>query len=203
MRLATRKILVTTILISIILIVAQLFWKTEFVYSLPTPVPNHYKAVSLGTKLNIREKLNLNPEKPILIHFFNPECPCSKFNIPHFISLYNQYGNQIQFVFVALPKSQPISEAALREKYNLKMPIYFDKTLAENCGVYSTPQAAIIDKDDKLFFRGNYNRNRYCTDKQTEFVRQAIQSILNNSNYIEKDLRAMISYGCTLPNCKK
>lgn len=80
------------------------------------------------------------------------------------------------------------------------MTILIDKNemLAKACGVYSTPQAALLQQDNKLYFRGNYNRSRYCTDKNTSFAQMAIDSLLSGRqppHFIEL---ATQSYGCTI-----
>ena len=58
--------------------IAFLFWHNEFVYSLPTPIPKNYNAVNAGTDIDIPDSLQSKGNKPIFLHFFNPDCPCSK-----------------------------------------------------------------------------------------------------------------------------
>lgn len=38
-------------------------------------------------------------------------------------------------------------------------------------GVYGTPQAVIPDGEGRLYYRGNYNRSRFCPQEWTEYVR--------------------------------
>src|SRR3981081_3389719 len=80
--------------------IAFLFWHNEFVYSLPTPIPKNYKTVNPGTIIHIPESLRSKNNKPVFLHFFNPDCPCSKFNITHFKSLVKQYHNEVDFAIV-------------------------------------------------------------------------------------------------------
>src|SRR6266576_2468714 len=82
--------------------IAFLFWHTEFVYSLPTPVPKNYKVVSPGSTIHIPQSLVSKNNKPVFLHFFNPDCPCSKFNITHFKSLVKQYNNEATFAIVVM-----------------------------------------------------------------------------------------------------
>jgi hypothetical protein len=69
--------------------------------------------------------------------------------------------------------------------------------------VYSTPQAVLFDGDNKLYYRGNYNKSRFCTDKQTNFAQMAIDSLLSNRTNLITDKAALKSYGCCLPKCTK
>jgi thiol-disulfide isomerase/thioredoxin len=197
-----RKVAVITWLIVLMATVVVLFWYNEWVYSLPTPVPENYKVVDTGTSVDIAGKLSFKPGKPVFLHFYNPDCPCSRFNMPHFKSLVNQYRNKIQFVIVPVTPKKYTAEAILK-KFDLDLPVIFDTTLATACGVYSTPQAVLLDTSHQLYFRGNYNRSRFCTDKKTEYARRAIDKLLHNNAAIIFDQFALKAYGCQLPNCTK
>ncbi len=74
-----------------------------------------------------------------------------------------------------------------------------DKKLANACGVYSTPQAAIIQTSNRLYFRGNYNRSRYCTSKESNFVQMALDSLVADKRPPIFNELATNSYGCSLP----
>jgi hypothetical protein len=70
--------------------------------------------------------------------------------------------------------------------------------IAEACGVYSTPQAVIIDRDNKLFYRGNYNASRYCTSKATNFAELSLIALLNKRPAPVFSIAATQAYGCEL-----
>lgn len=86
----------------IFIIIAFLFWHNELVYSLPTPIPKNYKAVTPGNIIQIPVSLHRKDNKPVFLHFFNPDCPCSKFNISHFKSLVKQYSSEATFAIVVM-----------------------------------------------------------------------------------------------------
>ncbi|MEM6299939.1 MAG: hypothetical protein AAF740_14720, partial [Bacteroidota bacterium] len=73
-----------------------------------------------------------------------------------------------------------------------------EKVLTESCGVYATPQAVLITPDGKLFYRGNYNVSRYCTDRSTRFAEQAIGALLAGENPPDFGELATTAYGCEL-----
>jgi hypothetical protein len=171
------------------------------VYSLPTPVPSDYNKVIPGQAIDLNGKVAV-ADKLVFLHFFNPTCPCSKFNIPHFKSLAKKYAGEISFAIVVMGKEKNYSEEEIKEKFGLDIPVYFDAAIAKRCGVYSTPQAVIIN-DGKLYYRGNYNRNRYCTEKKSNYAEMAIDSLLENVSRPTFNQYALVSYGCTLPTCKK
>lgn len=197
-----RKVAVITWLLVLLAFIIVLFWHYEYIYKQPTPVPENYRNVKTGTIIPIANKLPVTSDKPVFLHFYNPDCPCSRFNIPHFNSLVQQYGNEVQFVIVPVTKKKLTATDVLK-KFKVQVPVVFDSTLATSCGVYSTPQAAIIDTVQQLFYRGNYNKSRYCADKKSEYARQALDNLLHNNAAIISDMFALKAYGCSLPQCTK
>lgn len=196
-----KKILLTLWFSLLLTAVFVLFWKNEFKYSLPTPIPKDYHAIAMGSKIDL--KCCTMDQKPVFIHFFNPECPCSRFNVPHVSELIKKYGDRINFKIVVLHNEKSVTIEEIQNKFDSKIPVYFDPAIAKNCGVFSTPQAALIDSSQKLYFRGNYNKTRYCTDAETNYAQQAIESLLSHTNAPTFDALALRAYGCSLPKCTK
>lgn len=182
-------------------LILGLFWYNEGIYKLPTPVPKGYRPVAIGTKIDLTLPI-ANNIKPTFIHFFNPDCPCSKFNIKHVKALIANYRSDADFI-VVLVTAKDYEAQEIKERYLLDVPVIKDEGLAKRCGVYSTPQAVILDGARKLYYRGNYNRNRYCTDKKTNYAEQALMQLINNSPQIKFNQFALRAYGCQLPGCKK
>ena len=199
-----KKIFIAAWLIIIGSGIAYIFWYQEWKYNLPTPVPATYHTINSGTYVSIKGIPGLeHSSKPLFLHFFNPNCPCSRFNISHFKSLVKEYGDKIDFAVVALTSNKRYTEKDIQQKFDLEIPVVFDSAYAAACGVYSTPQAALINTDKSLYYRGNYNKSRYCTDKKTNYAQIAIESLLAEQRQPELGPAATVSYGCTLPTCKK
>ena len=182
--------------------ICAFFWYNDLVYRLPTPVPENYKAVNTNATINLASKLKSDNNKPVFLHFFNPVCPCSRFNITHFKSLVKQYADEANFAIVVM-SNKKYTEKEIQSKFDIKLPVLFDTAIAASCGVYSTPQAVIIDTNQKLYYRGNYNKSRYCSDKKTEYARIALDSLLHHNSNVVFDQFALKAYGCELPKCSK
>jgi thiol-disulfide isomerase/thioredoxin len=180
-----------------------IFWQNELKYNLPTPVPTKYHGVSTGTYINTQGKLAASPGKPVFIHFFNPDCPCSRFNMPHFKSLVKQYGNKISFAVVVLAEDKDYTPRDIQDRFDLEIPVLFDSSLAADCGVYATPQAVLLDAQHNLYYRGNYNKSRYCTNKESNYAQMAIDTLLNHNSMPVFNAYALTAYGCVLPACNK
>jgi hypothetical protein len=185
--------------------IALIFWRYEWKYGQPTPIPTGYHDVSRGTPVQLPASAAayLHPNgKPLFLHFFNPDCPCSRFNMPQFKALVQKYGNRVSFAIDIMgPKT--FTPAEIQDKFDLPypIPVLQDSAVAAACGVYSTPQAVLIDKAGRLYFRGNYNRSRYCSDEKTSFARQAIDGLLGGNYSLTFSPVALKAYGCTLPSC--
>jgi hypothetical protein len=197
-----KKLLVIIWLILLCSAVSALFWYNEWRYHLPTPVPLNYRPIAAGTPIKLNASLDKDHSKPIFLHFFNPDCPCSRFNISSFKSLVKQYSRQVNF-FVVVMNNDHYTARQIQDKFDLDIPVLFDASLAKACGVYSTPQAALLDAAHKLYYRGNYNRSRYCTDEKTSYAKIAITGLLHDHARLLFDRLALRAYGCSLPNCSK
>ncbi len=180
--------------------ISYIFWFTDWKYSLPTPVPSEYHPVTTGTPVDLAGKLPFVANKPVFLHFFNPDCPCSRFNIPFFKSLAKKYGDKVSFAIVVL-NNQAYTAKQIQTKFDLDVPVSFDSTLAAACGVYSTPQAVLLDANHHLYYRGNYNKSRYCTDSRSNYAQMAIDSLFGNIPRPVFATYALKAYGCQLPAC--
>jgi hypothetical protein len=189
-------------LLTLFLGVVSLFWYKELKYALPTPIPHNYVIVKPGAEIVLPSKLSAYQDKPLFLHFFNPDCPCSRFNIDHVRRLIGQYGDKARFVIILLTNKK-YTEKEIQTRFDIRVPVLRDSSIALLCGVYSTPQAVIIDNQHKLFYRGNYNQSRYCTNRNSNYAQIALEALLKNNYSIEFNPLAVRAYGCQLPNCRK
>ncbi len=180
--------------------IGVLFWYEDVQYAQPTPRPASLVQQPVGTRLVLGTASTAPGSKPLLLHFFNPSCPCSRFNRRHLRELYSQYGHAVDMVVVLQAKDTLEAICKYRD-WELPMGYVTDPEgkLAERCGVYATPQAVLLSPDTKLYYRGNYNTSRYCVDRQTQFARQALQALLAGQPAPAFPLVAETAYGCLLP----
>ena len=197
-----RRWMVIIWLILVFFGIGLLFYYNEWVYLQPTPVPANYKPVKQGRLIPLATFTTGELAQPVFLHFFNPDCPCSRFNIAQFKLLVAQYGNQVHFVIVVMSKNS-YTTGAIQDKFNLKVPVLFDPSIAAACGVYSTPQAVVLDAQHHLYYSGNYNASRYCTDEKTSYAKKALNGVLGNRSHVVFDPLALRAYGCSLPGCNR
>jgi len=182
-------------------LVGATFWYQDWQYSLPTPRPAALVQPSLGETILLPELAHDSaPRRPLLLHFFNPSCPCSRFNLQHVRELICHFDKRVEVVAVLQARDTEAALAAF-EQLNVPCRAIADKEgkLAQRMGVYSTPQAVVLDANSRLYYRGNYNVSRYCTSSETEFARLAVAACLANEKLPSFIEEAAIAQGCTLP----
>jgi hypothetical protein len=177
------------------------FWFQDWRYSLPTPKPPGLIQPPLGATLALAGAGLAAGSRPVLLHFFNPACPCSNFNVDHIRSLLARYGRRVRFLAVLQGEGDAASLQRAFDKLGLGMESVLDARgeIARLTGVYSTPQAVILDSQGRLYYRGNYNLARYCTSPETEFARLALESLVAGLPAPPLTLAASTVYGCPRP----
>ncbi len=179
--------------------IGYIFWIQEWQYTRPTPKPANIKVVNQGDKISL--PLIKQSDKPLFLHFYNYDCPCSRFNIKEFESMVKRFSGEVTFYAILQTDDNDLSVSQFKKKYDLGIQIIEDKEglIAAELGVYSTPQAVII-KNNQLYFKGNYNKARFCTTKNTKFAELALRALLKGEKAPVFPEIALISYGCELPS---
>jgi len=80
---------------------------------------------------------------------------------------------------VVITGNTGLPKVDLKDMLGVDVPLHMNTSLPVYYGIHSTPQAVVIDAKSRLQYRGNCNRSRYCTDNKTEFVKIAIDQLLN------------------------
>lgn len=191
-----RKIILTLFLSTMLLLIVYLFYRQEVRYWIPTPVPGDYQIVNTGSQI-LLDGFGEGTKK--FIHFYNPKCPCSKFNFSSYKSLIKNYSDKFDCYAIIQNSADGVDSDDLEflEKLGVKVIIDHGKKIARKCGVYSTPQVVLIDENNKLYYRGNYNKTRYCTNPETNYGKIAMDSMINQSFYFFS-VSATTAYGCGL-----
>ena len=75
----------------ILFLIGYLFYIQEIKYWIPTPIPQGFEHVALGSKVHLK---SFNSPGKKFIHFYNPNCPCSKFNTRSYKDLLRKYRDK-------------------------------------------------------------------------------------------------------------
>jgi hypothetical protein len=175
------------------------FWYQDRQYSIPTVRPAGLHQPMPGELVPLSNTgLAFDTTRPLFLHFFNPDCPCSRFNLDHLRQLVRRNSNAVRFIAVLEGAGEPARLMEAFGKLNLPIESVVDDEgkWGEVTGVYATPQAVLIGPDRRLYFRGNYNLSRYCAAPETEFARIALESLLAGRPSQLEDPAAATSFGC-------
>ncbi|WKK79252.1 TlpA family protein disulfide reductase [Marivirga arenosa] len=190
-------------ILSILTTIGFIFWNQEWKFSKPTPKPENLIEIESGDSVSasVLKALGVQNEEDVFVHFYNYDCPCSRFNIKEFKDLTIQYSDKVKFIAVleSIDKS-PKEIKEFREKYDLGIRLHLDTSgeIANQLGIYSTPQAVLI-KNNVIYFSGNYNKARFCTTQNTKFASIALQAMTTGKEAPVFPELATIAYGCELP----
>lgn len=194
------------VVVALLGFVGYTMWEQDWKWGLPTPRPAQLKQPKIGTPLELPESVSVRwsaaSGRALVLHFFNPDCPCSRFNQDHVRDLIRTHRGAVTIIAVIEPEGGTVSPRAVANaERDLGVPVLLDAdgSLAKRVGVYSSPQAVIVAPDGALYYRGNYNLARYCTDARTEFARLALEHTLSGAPSFAAPAQALIAYGCPLP----
>lgn len=202
-----RPVTASLVVLGLLAFAGHTLWEQDWKWGLPTPRPAglHQPAVGAALELPDAVAAHWSPDaaRPLFLHFFNPGCPCSRFNQDHVRDLIRAHRGRVTIVAVIEPEGGPVAaQAVVRAERELGVPVLLDAdgSIASRLGVYSSPQAVVVTPAGALYYRGNYNLARYCTDSRTEFARMAIEHVLAGDLEYDAPVQARIAYGCPLPS---
>jgi hypothetical protein len=202
-----RPVTASLAVLGLLMFAGYTLWEQDWKWGLPTPRPAGLRQPAVGAPLDLPEALAARwspaTARPLLLHFFNPVCPCSRFIQDHVRDLIRVHQGRVTIVAVIEPEGEPVAaQAVARAERELGVPVLLDAdgSIASRLGVYSSPQAVVVTPGGTLYYRGNYNLARYCTDSRTEFARIAIEHVLAGDPKYDAPAQARIAYGCPLPS---
>jgi hypothetical protein len=202
-----RPVAASAIVLSLLAFVGGVFWEQDWKWGLPTPRPSGLTQPPIGSRAALPGVLGVrwapSSGRPLFLHFFNPDCPCSRFSQDHVRDLIRAYRDRVTIVAVIEPEGGVVSARTVASvERDLGVPTLLDAdgSLARAAGVYSSPQAVLVTTGGALYFRGNYNLARYCTDERTAFARIALEHLLAGAPAYKAPREARIAYGCPLPS---
>lgn len=185
--------------------IVYVFWQEQFRYYRPVQIPEGIKIVSVNDTINLSMYGIGVKNRPCFIHFFDVSCKFSKINMEHLQLFTKNYKDNFRFLVVVMGEHSIEFLATFKDKFSVPdfVDLVADKScsIAKACGVYSTPQAIILNTDQTLYFRGNYNSsNGLCTPTNvgTSSPAVAIRYKINNAPSPNFPSYMLLPWGCEL-----
>jgi len=137
-----------------------------------------------------------------VIHFWNPDCPCSKFNEVHVNKIISDYRDKN----VALTVVVSGKNAEQRKEHSLLAKQVFNLAAVKDIrsdwpmekGPPSSPAAAIMNKQGKLVYFGPYSLGARCSPDKGGFVEKVLDRLSDDQLSQKKQLNTL-AVGCFCP----
>lgn len=162
---------------------AWAFWWFQFRFLPPVEVPllSHEQLIQLAEQLP-------SSETPRVVHFFNPDCLCSRFNESHVRMIIRRY-QQLGVEFAVLVPAP--TQIALAERV-FGVPAF---SYALDAAQLYTPMALVLDHQADLAYIGSYSDSLLCTFETGQLIEDALDALLNN----QRPTLQQASGSCTCP----
>ncbi|NND63488.1 MAG: TlpA family protein disulfide reductase [Flavobacteriaceae bacterium] len=130
----------------------------------------------LVTLSNEKANFAASEGKVTLVNFWATWCPPCLAEMPSLQSLFNDYGDKVDFYLVSMESSEKLT--SFMEKKGYEMPVYIPKKqLPEGLSAYSFPTTYIVSKQGKIVVdkTGSANWN-------SQKVRALLDRLLSEKN---------------------
>lgn len=178
------------------------FWHYEFQFLLPVSKPAEAKVLRAGTPSPVSTLRTLDGAQvevgrgtPTVLHFWSPDCPCSRFNEPAVKQLAAENPGVRVLVVIETADLSPSLAKRVRERFPFPAVHDADGAIAKAFGAYATPAASLIDAEGKVQYVGTYMATAMCSSNQTDAVQVALKAMMTGKNAPE----GTPAYGCALP----
>jgi thiol-disulfide isomerase/thioredoxin len=142
-------------------------------------------------------------KKPLVIVFYDVECPICQTYAGRLQELYRKYNTQIDFKAVFPTKNTKIKDIKkFKKEYNFRLPFVLDSQhqLVEKWDATTTPEVILSNENGDILYRGAID-NQFVglgkfRPKTTErYLQMAIESILSGK---EIDKKTTEPIGCLI-----
>jgi len=137
-----------------------------------------------------------------VVHFWNPDCPCSRFNQPHVQQIMSDYGkNNVQFTVVvsgATEKIRQQRQIEARKIFNAKAFVDIRSDWPMENGPPSSPAVGVISSSGELVYFGPYSLGARCSPEKGKFVEKVIDELKSKNQSVKKQLNTL-AVGCFCP----
>lgn len=131
----------------------------------------------------------------VVVHFWDPDCLCSRFNNSHVQSLIDDFGTKgVKFLIVLNAASEQQEDAW--QKGRTLFPsatIISSRALGLPTPIPASPSTAIVDSQGQLAYFGPYSLGGLCLSSDEGFVETILSTLLAGRR---SELNTISGFGC-------
>lgn len=155
-------------------------------------------------KLVAKERLRGNKTAAIsVVHFWNPECSCNRFNEVHVKKIISDYANKnVEFTVVVSgsnekERNQRKALAQKIFKHAAVKEIFSDWPMHK--GPPSSPAVGVINQQGELVYFGPYSLGARCAPDKGKFVETVLDGLYASKESADKKQLNTLAVGCFCP----
>lgn len=155
------------------------FWWFEYRYLRPFDTEPQIGAVvfdgaGIDSKLSSLVPMQPREGGPTVVHYWDPACPCNRFNEDHVKDLIREYGARgVRFVVVTggttLSAKRVFSDSAV---------VGYVDSATQKVLPPSSPAVAVLDQNGEVAYFGPYSVGALCNTNNGGFVERTLNQLL-------------------------
>ncbi len=160
-----------------LLMIAFAFWWFELRWYRQVDFQYSDALFDSRTLLNDQSLLQGKDHRATVVHYFDPACPCTRFNTAHVQELMATYLPKGVAFVIKVP-----NEAARQLAHQTFKQVPIDVVAAKNAPVAS-PAALVLNPLGQPEYVGPYSPGAVCTSKTGDFVGLALDDVIQGKGF--------------------
>lgn len=137
------------------------------------------------------------PDGVTVVHFWNPDCACNRFNESHVREIIERYSKTgIRFAVVVKPQTK-YTRHELRQlaeqRLGISQLIDADDKWLDDLNIPASPAALVLNESGEIAYFGPYSDGAFCSSRGSRFIENTLDALLKGD--VSSQLN-MAAYGC-------
>lgn len=138
-----------------------------------------------------------------VVHFWNPDCPCNRFNEVHVKKIISDYADKnVKFTIVVSGSTKE----ERNQRHALAQKIFKHSAVKEirsdwpmQAGPPSSPAVGVINRQGELVYFGPYSLGAQCAPDKGKFVESVLDGLYASKKSTDKKQLNTLAVGCFCP----
>lgn len=165
-----------------------------------------FESGELGQRLEklVESDYSRDKKTPVsVIHFWNPDCSCNRFNEVHVKKIISDYADKnVKFTIVVSGSNKE----ERKQRQILARQVFSHRAVKEirsdwpmNQGPPSSPAVGVVNSDGELIYFGPYSLGARCAPDKGKFVETVLDGLHASKNRADKKQLNTLAVGCFCP----